>query len=181
MLQIVVPSREFWDEKKEEFILTKEYTLLMEHSLISISKWESIYHKPFLDKKEKTQEELMDYIKFMTITQNVPDEVYLYLTEQNIKDITDYIQDKRTATWFSDKENGPKGRSQTITSELIYYWMVALQIPWDAERWHLNRLLTLVTVCNEMNKPKKKMSKSSILKRNASLNEERLRRLGTSG
>lgn len=180
MLHITVPSVELWDEAKEEFIKTKEQTLQLEHSLVSVSKWEAKWCKVFLSKKEKTYEETIDYIKCMTITQNVDPDVYKYLTKENITQINDYISAPMTATWFSDEKNRP-GSNEQVTSELIYYWMISLQIPFECQKWHLNRLLTLIKVCSIKNKPPKKMSRSDIMRRNASLNAARRRQLNTSG
>lgn len=172
MLTIRIPAVDFWDESKEEFVSTKEQTLRLEHSLVSISKWESKWHKPFLSKKEKTIEEILDYIRCMTITQNINPDVYGRLTNDNIARINDYIDDSMTATWFSD-EKRPKASGKVITSEVIYYWMVTLNIPFECQKWHLNRLLTLIRVCNEENKTPKKLSRSEILRRNAALNAAR--------
>lgn len=180
MLQIVIPGREFWDEQKQEFINTKEQVLQLEHSLISLSKWEAKWCKVFLSKQEKTQEETIDYIKCMTITPNVDPEVYNHLTRENIKEIEDYIAAPMTATYFSSDNAGKSSREQ-VTSELIYYWMIALNIPFECQKWHLNRLLTLIKVCNIKNQPPKKMSKREIMSRNAALNAARRQQLNTKG
>ena len=180
MLQIVIPGQEFWDEQKQEFINTKEQVLQLEHSLISLSKWESKWCKVFLSKQEKTQEETIDYIKCMTITPNVDPEVYNHLTRENIKEIEDYIAAPMTATYFSLDNAGKSSREQ-VTSELIYYWMIALNIPFECQKWHLNRLLTLIKVCNIKNQPPKKMSKREIMSRNAALNAARRQQLNTKG
>lgn len=180
MLQIVIPGQEFWDEQKQEFINTKEQVLQLEHSLISLSKWESKWCKVFLSKQEKTQEETIDYIKCMTITPNVDPEVYNHLTRENIKEIEDYIAAPMTATYFSSDNAGKSSREQ-VTSELIYYWMIALNIPFECQKWHLNRLLTLIKVCNIKNQPPKKMSKREIMSRNAALNAARRQQLNTKG
>jgi hypothetical protein len=180
MLQITVPEVEYWDEKNEEFISTKEVTLSLEHSLVSLSKWESKWHKAFLGKEEKTTEELIDYIKCMTLTQNVSDEVYNRLNSDNVQKIKEYIEDSHTATFIYDDPNAPKSR-ETVTSELIYYWMIALNIPFECQKWHLNRLLTLIRVCNIKNKPPKKMSQRQIMSRNAALNAARRQKLHTTG
>lgn len=181
MLQITVPvSPEGWDEKKQEFIEPKVQILQLEHSLISLSKWESKWCKPFLSSKEKTSEETMDYIKCMTITQNVDPDVYNHLTAKNIEDINNYIYAPMTATTFSEDRNGKSNR-EIITSELVYYWMVALQIPFECQKWHLNRLLTLIRVCNVKNQPPKKMSKRDVMSRNAALNAARRKQLNTNG
>lgn len=180
MLRITIPAQELWDSDKQEFIYTKEQVLQLEHSLVSVSKWEAKWCKTFLSKKEKTYEETVDYIKCMTITQNVDPDVYNYLTEENMKEINNYISAPMTATWFSDERTGSANNEQ-VTSELIYYWMIALNVPFECQKWHLNRLLTLIRVCNIKNKPPKKMSKSEIMSRNAELNAARRKQLGTKG
>ena len=179
MLQITIPAVELWDEKKEEFIHIKEHTLQLEHSLVSLSKWEAKWHKPFLT-SVKTREETLDYVKCMTITQNVSPDIYNYLTAENINKINEYIEDPMTATSFSNGNNNKPSR-EIVTSELIYYWMIAFSIPFECQKWHLNRLLTLVRVCSIKNAPAKKMSKREIMSRNAALNAARRQKLGTSG
>lgn len=180
MLQITIPSTEFWDEQKEEFVYTKEKTLQLEHSLVSISKWESKWNKSFLSSKEKTTEEIIDYIRCMTITQNVDPEIYTRLSNRTIQQIYDYINAPMTATVFSD--TGRKGGNRDIiTSELIYYWMIALNIPFECQKWHLNRLLTLIRVCEIKNAPPKKMSKRETMSRNAALNAARRKKYNTKG
>ena len=180
MLQITIPAVELWDERKQEFVTTKEQTLSLEHSLVSISKWESKWCKPFLTKQEKTFEETLDYIKCMTLTQNVDPEVYNYLTNENIKEINEYIGAPMTATYFSDEKTSKTSREQ-VTAELIYYWMIAFNIPFECQKWHLNRLLTLIKVCNIKNQPPKKRSKKDIMSRNAALNAARRKQLNTKG
>ena len=181
MLSITIPAVELWDEDKQEFVgLKKEQTLQLEHSLVSLSKWESKWCKAFLTKKEKTREEMLDYVKCMTVTQNVDPDIYNYLTNENILQINRYIEAPMTATTFSEDNNG-KGNRETVTAELIYYWMIALNIPFECQKWHLNRLLTLVKVCNIKNQPPKKTSKKDLLSRNAALNAARRKQLNTSG
>ena len=180
MLQITVPASESWDESKQEFINTKEQTLQLEHSLVSLSKWESKWCKSFFSKREKTNEETLDYIKFMTLTQNVKPEVYSNLSNENIKQINEYIEAPMTATHFSKDEKG-KVNNEVVTAELIYYWMITLNIPFECQKWHLNRLLTLIRVCNVKNQPPKKMSKSAIMSRNAALNAARRQKLNSRG
>lgn len=180
MIQITIPSVELWDEENQVFITSKEYTLQLEHSLVSISKWESKWNKVFLSKEDKTYEETIDYIKCMTITQNIPDEAYRYITENNIKQIEEYISAPMTATWFS-KEKTTGIPREKVTSELIYYWMISLNIPFECQKWHLNRLLTLIRVCNVKNTPPKKMSKRSLMQRNAALNAARRKQYNTTG
>ena len=180
MLRITIPAVEQWDEAKQEFIYTKEQTLSLEHSIVSISKWESKWCKPFLTKQEKTFEETLDYIKCMTLTQNVDPEVYNYLTNENIKEINEYIGAPMTATYFSDEKTSKTSREQ-VTAELIYYWMIAFNIPFECQKWHLNRLLTLIKVCNIKNQPPKKRSRKDIMSRNAALNAARRKQLNTRG
>ena len=180
MLEIVIPETEQWDEVKQEFISTKEQTLKLEHSLVSLSKWESKWCQPFLSKKEKTVEQTIDYIKCMTLTQNVDPNVYNLLTKDNILKINEYISAPMTATTFH-QENKGGGNGELITSELIYYWMVSLNIPFECQKWHLNRLFTLIKVCSIKNQPPKKMSKKDILSRNASLNAARRKQLNSKG
>ena len=180
MIQIFVPAKELWDEVKEEYITTKDQTLVMEHSLISLSKWESKWCKPFLSKQEKTYEETIDYIKCMTLTQNVDPNVYRVLTSENMSVIDQYIEAPMTATTFSEGRSG-KMSHEIITSELIYYWMIALNIPFECQKWHLNKLLTLIKVCNIKNTPPKKMSKRDIMSRNSALNAARKKQLNTKG
>jgi len=180
MLRITIPAVEQWNEEKQEFISTKEQMLSLEHSLVSISKWESKWCKVFLTKQEKTFEETLDYIKFMTLTQNVDPEVYKYLTNGNIDEINRYIEAPMTATYFSEDKNGKTSREQ-ITAEIIYYWMISLNIPFECQKWHLNRLLTLIKVCNIKNTPPKKRNKKEIMSRNAALNAARRKQLNTKG
>ena len=180
MLQIVLPEMELYDEVNEIFITVKEQKLQLEHSLVSLSKWESKWCKPFLSKENKTFEETLDYVKCMTINQNVDPSVYKRLTKKHIEEINNYIAAPMTATFFSKDEKGGRSGEQ-VTNELIYYWMIAAQVPFECEKWHLNRLLTLIRVCNVKNQPPKKMSKKALMSRNAQLNAARRQQLGTSG
>lgn len=191
MLTVVIPASDGWDPKKNEFVpVGKAVTLKLEHSLLSLSKWESKWHVPFLDEKnEKTPEQMMDYIKCMTLTQNVDDEVYKRLSPENMNAINTYINDPATATWFSDnKPDVPKGRkpkwarnSKPMTAELIYFAMINYQIPVEFQKWHLNRLLTLIRVCQEKNAPPKKMSKKAAMSQQRMLNEARRAQYHTNG
>ena len=180
MLQITVPGVELYDEKNNEFLYLKERTLQLEHSLVSLSKWESKWCKPFISKNNKTDEEVKDYVRCMTITQNVEPDVYNRLTRQNYDEIEAYINAPMTATTFKEGRLGKKSGG-VVTNEIIYYWMVSLNIPMCREKWHLNRLLTLIRVCNEKNAPSKKMSKSEIMKQNAAMNAARRQRLNSKG
>lgn len=180
MLRITIPAVEYWDEQKQEFVYTKEQTLQLEHSLVSLSKWESKWCKAFLTKNEKSFEETKDYIKCMTLTQNVDSDIYNYLTNGNINEVNKYIEAPMTATYFSDDKHGKSSREQ-VTAELIYYWMIALNIPFECQKWHLNRLLTLIKVCNIKNQPPKKRGQKDIMSRNAALNAARRKQLNTRG
>lgn len=180
MLHVNIPATELWNEQKQEFISTKECNLCLEHSLVSLSKWESKWKKPFLTKEKKTFEETIDYIKCMTITRNVDPMVYYCLPQNVIEMVNNYITDPMTATTITEN-NSDKGNNEIITSELIYYWMIALNIPVDFEKWHLNRLITLIKVCNIKNSPPKKMSKRQLMSRNAALNAARRKKLGSKG
>ena len=180
MLQIVIPEKEYFNSSTGEFYTAKRVQLCLEHSLVSLSKWESKWKKPFLVKDTKTIEETIDYIRCMTITQNVPDDVYYRIDSDNIKKIQEYIDDPMSATWFTDIDK--KGRSkEVITSELIYFWMISYNIPFECQKWHLNRLLTLIKVCDIKNNPPKKMSKSEMLERQRLLNAQRKASLNTKG
>lgn len=179
MLIITIPESEYYDESNEEFIIYKEQVLQLEHSLVSISKWESKWCKPFLSRDDKPAEEIIDYVRCMTITQNVAPDVYYRLTENNLTEINKYIDNPMTATTFHDDSRG--GNREIITSEIIYYWMVTFNIPFECQKWHLNRLLTLIRVCNIKSNPPKKMSKNEILRRNRELNEARKQSLKTRG
>lgn len=180
MLEITIPATEMYDEETNEFKTLKAQTIKLEHSLVSISKWESKWHKAFISKRKKTDEETIDYIRCMTLTKDVDPSVYSRLTRDNIEAINRYIEDPMTAVYFQESES--EGRSgDTVTSELIYYWMISLNIPQEYQKWHLNRLMSLIKVCNIKNAPNKKMSKSSIMKRNASLNAARRAKLHSKG
>lgn len=181
MFQLEIPvSPEKWDEVKEEFIPAKTVTLQLEHSLVSLSKWESKWHKPFLSNTNMTAEESLDYIKCMTIAKNVDPSIYLNLTKENVDAVIGYINAPMTATTFSNRQK-EKANNEVVTSELIYYWMIAYNIPFECQKWHLNRLLTLVRVCGVKNAPPKKQSKSEIMRNNAALNAARRKRLNSKG
>jgi len=180
MLTIIIPSTEGWDELKEEYINSKECTLQLEHSLVSISKWESKWCKPFLSKEPKTATENIDYVRCMTLTQNVDQKVYALLTSEHFSTINEYIKAPMTATQFSNTVQGKKSNEQ-ITSEMIYYWMITLTIPFECQKWNLNRLLTLIRICNIKNQPVKKRSRGEILNQNAALNAARRQQQNTKG
>ena len=181
MLKIEIPEMELFDEKNNEFITIRKQVLCLEHSLLSVSKWESKWHKPFLKQDSKTIEESLDYIRCMTTNmRDVDARVFGLLSRSNIEEINKYIDDKHTATWFS---NNPQAGStkEIVTSEIIYYWMVSLEIPFECEKWHLNRLLTLIRVCNEKNAPSRKMSRKEQMAQQRAINNARRQRLKTRG
>ena len=171
MLKITVELSESYDEDKKEFV-AETFDLELEHSLVSLSKWESEFEKPFLSKNEKTDEEIMAYIECMILTPDYPSDILSHISQENLNQIGDYVNRKMTATWFNEsKTAGPQ--RETITSELIYYWIVSYQIPWEVENWHLERLFTLIKVFNAKNeKPKKRNTAEAIAERRA-LNEQR--------
>lgn len=179
MLEITIPACEAWDEVNEIFINVKEQTIRLEHSLVSLSKWESKWCKPFLSKENKTYEETIDYIKCMTITQNVDPMVYNFISNDNMRKINEYLNKPMTATTFSKEQSKPN--REIVTAEIIYYWMVALNIPFECQKWHLNRLMTLIKVCSIKNQPAKKMSKRDIMSQNAALNAARRKQLNSKG
>ena len=179
MLTIHIPGTEFYDEVSEEFATTEPVTLELEHSLVSVSKWESRYCKPFLSQDARTSEETINYVRDMTLTHGVDPMVYLAIPDSVLAEIGAYISSPQSATTIT--EVGVKPTRQVITSELIYYWMVALTIPFECENWHINRLLMLIRVCNAKNSTKDKVNRADLLARNRRLNEERKALYGTNG
>jgi hypothetical protein len=181
MLIIEVPiSPEGWDEKKQEFVEPKVQILQLEHSLVSLSKWESRWKKSFISSKDISNEEMLDYIKCMTLTKNVSDDVYDHLTKDNVKQVKEYIEDPMTATTFPKEAAGSRNK-EIITSELIYYWMISANIPFECQKWHLNRLITLIRVYSVKSSPPKKRSRREIMSRNAALNASRRQQMNTKG
>lgn len=179
MLQIKIDEREFYDEDKNEFVMIPSQTIELEHSLLSLSLWESKWETPFLSDKPMTHEQQIDYIKCMTLTDGVKPEVYQSLTIENINTIFDYIKRKMTATTVNRQNNSRS--HEIITAEIIYYWMVALQIPFECQTWHLNRLLMLIDVCSIKNQPPKKMGRRAQMSRNTRLNAARRQAMNTKG
>lgn len=183
MLQIVVPESENWDEKTQTFHNSKRQVLQLEHSLISLAKWEALWGKAFLSGEARTSDETKSYIQCMTLTQNIDPSIYSFLTPENIQEVNTYISNPMTATKFFNEEKQKMGivKGDAITSELIYYWMVSLNIPFECQKWHLNRLLTLIKVCNIKNQPAKKRSRAELMRRNSDLNAARRKQMNTSG
>lgn len=180
MLELFVPGAEWWDERREMFFYTKDQTLRLEHSLVSVSKWESKWEKPFLDEPVRNREESIDYVRCMCLTQNVDPLVFEGLTDAHLEMIDRYINARMSATTFASISN-VKAPAQKITSELIYYWMILYQVPMEAQKWHLNRLLNLIRICEIKSSPPKKMSPKEIQERNERLNEERKKKWKTKG
>lgn len=180
MLQLTIPATELWDEVNEMFLYSEEQTLNLEHSLVSLSKWEMKYHKPFLTKEEKTIEETIYYVKCMTLDENVDELVYNLLTNEHLKKINEYIEDPMSATTIKEMQRGKRNGEQ-VTNEVIYYWMTALNIPVEYENWHLNRLFTMIRVCNAKNQPPKKMGRRDVMSQNRALNAARRQQYNTKG
>lgn len=183
MLKIkVAVGAEGFDEATSTFVNSEYFTLELEHSLASLSKWESKYEKPFLGHTDKTVEETLFYIQeCMTLTKNPPGEIFDKLSKENFEAVQKYIDAKESATWFNEPKNRPAGSRQVITAEVMYGWMVALRIPFETEQWHLNRLLTLIKVCNEQRQTPKKMGRSEAARQQAALNAQRQAQMGTRG
>ena len=179
MLEVDIPNTEFFDEATSSFVVLKGSKLLLEHSLISVSKWEAKWHQPFLHGSEKTPEQMLDYVRCMSIGRPPEYDVLNRLPPDVVQRISDYIEDPMTATTFSDSNRG--GSREIITSELVYSWMVAMAVPFECEKWHLNRLLTLIRIISIKNAPEKKMSRAEIAARNRELNAQRLSQYNTAG
>jgi len=180
MLHIDVFSPDKFNNSTQEFISDKLGTLVLEHSLVSLSKWEQIFEKPFINNERKTDKETLEYIKCMNVGTDTPPEVFENLSQSNINDIQNYINAKMTATWFTEEQGHQQSR-EIITAELIYYWMISLGIPFECQEWHLNRLLTLIQVCNRKNAPKKKMSHAEAAAKMSEMNRLRREQLKTNG
>lgn len=179
MLKLDVLMGESFNEETEEF-LYDIVTLELEHSLVSLSKWESHFLKPFLGSDEKTTDETLWYIRAMVLSPDIPPEVFENLTSEHYNKVNEYISAPMTATRFTEQPNNKRNR-EIITAEIIYHWMITSQIPFDCENWHLNRLIALVRVCNAKNSPPKKMSPAEIARRNRDLNAQRKAQLNTKG
>ena len=183
MLNLKIPEiSELWDEKTQQFYSVHAQTIQLEHSLIAISKWEAKWHRPFLDDlrwKKITPDQLMDYIKCMTVTHNVDDIVFRSLQAPQLQEIIDYINDPATATTFSNSDSVPN--FEIITSEVIYWEMIALGIWKECEKWNINRLVTLIQVCNNKNKKGQAMPTNKIHSQNRMVNEMRKAKYHTRG
>lgn len=180
MLEIVIPGVEQYDEINNRFIITKVQSLRLEHSLVSLSKWEAKWRKPYLSKKPKTTEEQIDYIRCMTLTQNVDPNVYTAIPPRILEQVKDYIDAPMTATTFRSQRGG-RSSNEIVTAEVIYYWMIRNQIPFECQKWHLNRLMTLIRVCDLKSGPRKKMSQNEIFAQNRALNAARKKKTHSRG
>lgn len=180
MLTIYVEGDEIFNEKTSEFSTSPGFILCFEHSLVSLSKWESKYQVPFLSTPEQTQEQLLDYLAFMLVGDSDPKLIPL-LSSDNLVTIKNYIESQQSATTFGHLPSEKAYRGEIITAELIYYWMVAFTIPFECETWHINRLFALIRICNIKNSTGKSMPKGEAARRNRELNEKRRAELGTSG
>lgn len=181
MLTLNVQIVEGFDNATQKFVPMQSVELELEHSLVSLSKWEQKYEKPFLSADKKTIEETIFYFKCMCLTPNVPDEVWEHITDTDLQAVNEYINRKMSAAWFNERRGSGGPSREVITADLIYYWMVAQQIDWQAQYWHLNTLLTLVKVINHKNQPEKKRTRREIAQDNARINAQRLKDLGTRG
>lgn len=182
MLTIHIDDTEMFNEQTNTFHDIKGRTIQLEHSLISLRKWESKWHKPFLASKDHTEEESLDYVRCMTLTPNVDPLLYYNIPVAEMEKISEYIKNPMTATWFSEVEGKKSSLSrEKVTAEIIYYWMIELGIPIELEKWHLNQLLTLIRVINIKRTPSKKMSKRETLAYYSKLNEQRRAKYGTRG
>ena len=180
MLEITVPPIELYDESKDEFIELEEQTLKLEHSLVALSTWESKWHKPFLHTKNKTQEETIDYIRCMTLNENVNPLTYNYLSRSNIDEINKYTDNPMTATTFRDDKKRKSSR-EIVTAEIIYHWMISFNIPVEFQHWHINRLITLVRVREIKSNPPKKRSMRDSMSQNTARNAANRKRFGSKG
>jgi hypothetical protein len=181
VLTITVGATPVFDESTDLFRSEGGFELQLEHSLVSLSKWESEFEKPFLEKTNKTADEALAYIRCMLLTPNPPGDFLDKLSRENFEEINAYIDKKMTATWFSDVTPHTRSSSETVTAELIYYWMSVFQIEWEAQYWHLNRLFTLIRICNVKQEKPKKMSRAEAASRQRELNARRRAELGTKG
>jgi hypothetical protein len=180
MLRLNIEGEEFFDEQTNTFETVIDMVIEFEHSLISLSKWESEYQTPFLASGKKTPEEIFGYLKAMIISPDTDPDVLYRLPKGAIDKIQEYIDSSQSATTFGMMPER-RGLGEVITSELIYYWMVAFNIPFECQYWHLNRLFSLIRICNIKNSKPEKMSRHELASRNAALNAKRRAELNTKG
>lgn len=182
MLTLILKGPEVYNEQTNKVGTVDDVIIELEHSLFSLSKWESFYEEPFLTEETHSPDKMLYYIECMMLTDTDP-KLLNRLTKEQVLEINEYINAKKTATWFTEEKQtaGRRKSSESTTSELIYYWMVAYTIPWEAQYWHLNRLITLVKICNIKNQPEKKMNKRDLMSRNRALNEARKAQMNSNG
>lgn len=180
MLELKLERQEFYDEEKNEFFTTEPIELRFEHSLVTLSKWESKFEKRFLDEAEKTNEEILGYVECMLLDDIDFSKVKSRLNQSHMTQINAYINAKNSATTFNEVQNS-RGQTEAITSELIYYWMTIFKVPLACEDWHLNRLFTFIRVCNLKQQKPKKRSPHEIARERAEINERRKKELNTNG
>lgn len=182
MLKLIVPSEEYYDEETNTFSQTKDYVLQLEHSLVSISKWESKWKKPYISKAKKTYQERCDYVRCMTITQNIPPHVYRNLTEAALARVDLYMADPMSATTIRSIKGKGGGGSSSITSETVYYWMIQYGIPFSCEKWNFNRLMALINICGrKVSNQGKKPNGKHLMQQMYDLNEKRKAQFHTKG
>lgn len=182
-ITVKVPAgAELYDSERNEFVfrVEKDLYITLEHSLVSLQKWEQKWHVPFLDEqRSKTNEEVFDYLRCMTLSKNVPDYAYRLIPQSEMRRIEAYIRDPMTATTIKS-HGGPRDR-EIKTAEVLYCDMILLGIPFECKKWHLNSLIMLITVCNEKQKAPKKMTRSEIFAQNRELNRIRREALKSKG
>jgi hypothetical protein len=181
VLTLIIAGEEVFNEETSEFSTVGDFVLHLEHSLLSLSKWESKFEKPFLGTEVKTRDEILWYVQAMILDANYPADLWSRLSQANMDEINAYIESKQSATTFGKLPEVRRGRPEVITSELIYYWMVAFTIPFECETWHLNRLFSLIRICNIKQQKPTKMSKGQLAQRNRELNAQRRAQYNTSG
>lgn len=179
MLKLTVLGTETFNDVTSEFGSEGDVVLELEHSLVSLSKWEAEFEKPFLTNDQKTAVEILAYIKAMCLDPDIPESVFEKLSGENFREINSYIDAKMTATWFNENRSAPS--REVVTSELIYYWMTVYTIPFSCETWHLNRLFTLIRICNIKHDKPKTMSRSDQAAEQRRLNNERKNRFNSTG
>lgn len=180
MLKIIIEDEELYDEESNTFQTTERFEFEVEHSLLSLSKWEANYKKPFLSSGKLSTEEIFQYVMYMILTPNVTEKIVNDSSTKIFSEVNDYINSSQSATTFGEMPQ-KRGPGEVITSELIYYWMVAFNIPFECEKWHLNRLFSLIRICNIKNSKPEKVSRHEAAMRNRALNEKRKAELNTTG
>lgn len=180
MLKLVLPETEYYDETQNLFVTQEPKTLVLEHSLRSVARWESKWNVAFLSDKEKTREQTLDYITCMSVNKNIPDSLLQRIGNKELQTVSDYINAKMTATTIT-RRGTKRPTSEIVTAEIIYWWMIQYGIPPEYEKWHLNRLLMLIEVCNLKSGPQKKMGRQEQMAQQRALNKARQAKYKTKG